>query len=179
MSASTPQTVRTTTLEMSAAPGKYPSLQTKSNLAIMHAIQIPLPFYRFLYSEVGKSHYWYLRNHLNDEDLGKVLHSSQTRINILYCDGAPAGFAELDLSHLHQRIELIYFGLCPQFLGRGLGKWFLGQTIQYAWGQKPEKLLVSTDTLDHPNALPSYQKLGFTPISYKDETMEDWLRSQG
>ncbi len=168
--------VRTTTLEMKTPPRLYPSLQIKSQLAIMRVPEIPLPFYRFLYGEIGKSHYWYLRNHLSDEELSTILHSDDTHISVLYHDGAPAGFAELDLSRLPESIELIYFGLCPQFIGRGLGKWFLGQTLRSAWEEKPEKLTVSTDTLDHSNALPLYQKLGFTPVAYKVEKMEDWLQ---
>lgn len=173
MPGKTSQIVRVTTLEMSRMPGKYPSLHTRSNLAIMHAVQIPLAFYRFLYSEIGGSHNWYLRKQMNDRKLREILHSPHTRINMLYCDGVPAGFAELNLSNMPGHIELVYFGLCPEFIGRGLGKWFLGQTVQFAWEQKPEKLVVSTDSLDHPNALPNYQKLGFSPVSYKDEAIGD------
>ena len=172
-------TVRTTTLEMNTPPRVYPSLLTKSQLAIMRVPQIPLPFYRFLYSEIGKTHYWYLRNHLGDIQLEKILHSDDTHISILYYDGAPAGFAELDHSQLPETIELIYFGLCPQYIGRGLGKWFLGQIVRTAWEFAPEKLSVSTDTLDHSHALPLYQKLGFSPVAFKVEKMEDWLQFHG
>ena len=49
-----PDIVRTTTLEMCEAPGKYPSLQTKSSLAIMHASNIPLAFYRFMIAKLAK-----------------------------------------------------------------------------------------------------------------------------
>lgn len=178
MKDNTPKIVRTTTLEMTIAPRIYPSLQIKSNLAIMHVKDIPLSFYRYLYAEVGSSHFWYLRNHLKDHELSSVVHSEYTQISVLYCDGAPAGFGELDYSEFPAKINLVYFGLCPIFIGRGLGKWFLGQTIKSAWEKKPDKLMVSTDTLDHPHALPSYQKMGFTPISFKDEKMEDWLQNQ-
>jgi GNAT superfamily N-acetyltransferase len=176
MTDNTPTTVRTTTLEMNAAPGTYPSLQIKSKLAIMQVPEIPLPFYRFLYGEIGKSHYWYLRNHLSDNELGQILHSLNTKINVLYLDGAPAGFAEFDVRHMPDTIELVYFGLCPQYIGRGLGKWFLGQMVRSAWEENPKRLKVSTDTLDHSNALPLYQKMGFAPISFKEEKMEDWLQ---
>ena len=173
-----PQTVRTTTLEMHSAPRKYPSIQTKSTLAIMQAVDIPLSFYRYLYGQVGAAHYWYVRNHLSDAQLSAVLHAPQTRINILYYDGAPAGFAELNLSQLPEFVEIVYFGLCPDYIGRGLGKWFLGQSVQFCWEQKPEYLKISTDTLDHPHALSSYQKLGFAPVAITDEPMEDWLCHQ-
>ncbi|MCP4185589.1 MAG: GNAT family N-acetyltransferase [Hyphomicrobiales bacterium] len=176
MPSSTPDTVRTTTLELNAAPRIYPTIQTKSKLAIMQVPEIPLPFYRFLYGEIGKSHYWYLRNHLSDRELAKILHSQNTKISVLYHDGAPAGFAELNLFQMPDLIEIVYFGLCPQYIGRGLGKWFLGQIVRSAWEEHPQQLKVSTDTLDHTHALPLYQKMGFTPISFKEEKMEDWLQ---
>lgn len=173
---SSPDTVRTTTLEMLAPPRVYPSLQIKSKLAIMKVPEIPLPFYRFLYGEIGRSHFWYLRNHLSDNELKNILHSKNIQISVLYCDGAPAGFAELDYSQFPEAIELIYFGLCPQYIGRGLGKWFLGQIVRSAWEDKPVRLMVSSNTLDHASALPLYQKLGFTPIAFKEQKMEDWLQ---
>ena len=57
MGDSSTDTVRTTTLEMTAPPRVHPSLLTKSKLAIMCVPEIPLPFYRYLYGEIGKSHY--------------------------------------------------------------------------------------------------------------------------
>ena len=176
MTDNSPTTVRTTMLEMRAPPRIYPTIQTKAKLAIMKVPEIPLPFYRFLYGEIGKSHYWYLRNHLSDAELAELLHHPDVQINVLYHNGAPAGFAELDFSMSPQQVELVYFGLCPQYIGKGLGKWFLGQIIHMAWEDKPEKVKVSTDTLDHKNALPLYQKLGFTPIAFKEQKMEDWLQ---
>jgi len=172
----TPDTVRTTTLEMNSVPRTYPTLQIKSKLAIMQVPEIPLPFYRFLYGEIGRSHYWYLRNHLSDSELEQILHSRNTKISVLYHDGAPAGLAELDLSQAPRVIELAYFGLCPQYIGRGLGKWFLGQIVRSVWEEKPERLRVSTDTFDHQHALSLYQKMGFSPISFKEEKIEDWLQ---
>ncbi len=176
MADSSPDTVRITRLEMLAPPRVYPSLHMKSKLAIMKVPEIPLPFYRFLYGEIGKSHFWYLRNHLSDDELKKLLHTEHVQISVLYFDGAPAGFAELNILQLPEVIELVYFGLCPQYIGRGLGKWFLGQIVRSAWEEKPARLNVSTNTLDHSSALPLYQKLGFIPIAFKEQKMEDWLR---
>lgn len=168
--------VRTTTLEMLGPPAKYPSLQTSFSLAIMAAPDIPLPFYKFLYNEIGREHYWFLRRHMSDLELEKIVHGKSIIIKVLYCNGAPAGFAELDISALPEKTNLVYFGLMPQFIGRGLGKWFLGQIIHDLWEMKPGRIVVSTDSLDHPHALPTYQKMGFSPISFKDEALQDWLQ---
>jgi hypothetical protein len=41
-----------------------------------------------------------------------------------------------------------------------------------AWAQPISKLLVNTCTLDHPRALPLYQRLGFTPYSREERFVE-------
>jgi hypothetical protein len=48
---------------------------------------------------------------------------------------------------------------------RGLGEWMLGQALTTAWSTTPARVIVSTNTLDHPAALPLYQKMGFEPVS--------------
>jgi GNAT superfamily N-acetyltransferase len=49
----------------------------------------------------------------------------------------------------------------PDFIGQGLGKYFLQWTIDKAWGYQPRRFWLHTCTLDHPAALPNYQKAGF------------------
>ncbi len=75
---------------------------------------------------------------------------ADTEIEVLYADGSPAGFFELDLSRLPHRAEIRYFGLVPEFQGRGLGGFFLSCAIDAAWAHDPEKLTINTNTLDSP-----------------------------
>ena len=51
---------------------------------------------------------------------------------------------------------------------RGLGEWMLGQAVMAAWSTTPARVTVSTNTLDHPVALPLYQRLGFEPVSQNE-----------
>ena len=46
----------------------------------------------------------------------------------------------------------------PEFVGRGLGFFFLHQATQLAWSKPIERFLVNTCTLDHRRALPLYQR---------------------
>jgi GNAT superfamily N-acetyltransferase len=57
----------------------------------------------------------------------------------------------------------------PHATGQGLGRWFLGAAIQAAWATNPKSIIVQTCTLDHPAALPLYQKLGFEPLGQSKE----------
>ncbi|MDP9138920.1 MAG: GNAT family N-acetyltransferase, partial [Pseudomonadota bacterium] len=58
-----------------------------------------------------------------------------------------------------------YFGLIPDFQGRGLGKWFLAEAIAAAWSGSPQRVIVDTCTLDGRAALPLYQRSGFVPYA--------------
>jgi GNAT superfamily N-acetyltransferase len=67
-------------------------------------------------------------------------------------------------------VEISQFGLMPEFLGRGLGKWFLLWAVDRAWGYGPQRLWLHTDTEDHPAALPNYLKAGFAV--YQEEVKD-------
>jgi GNAT superfamily N-acetyltransferase len=48
----------------------------------------------------------------------------RNELHVLHVDGKPAGFAELNRRQPDE-IELVQFGLMPEFIGQGLGKWFM------------------------------------------------------
>ena len=91
---------------------------------------------------------------------------------MLYANGVPAGYAELDCRALPV-VDLAYFGLMPEFIGRGLGAHLLTAAIENAWRHDPEKLTVNTNNLDHPKALPLYQRLGFRPVRQEAQEVDD------
>ena len=75
-------------------------------------------------------------------------------------EGVPAGFAELD-RRIEGEIELVQFGLMPQFIGQGLGRYFLRWAIVKAWGYNPRRFWSPACTKGRPAALPNYLKVGF------------------
>jgi uncharacterized caspase-like protein len=79
------------------------------------------------------------------------------------------------LSRLADEVEILYFGLMPEFQGRGLARFFLSGAIDAAWANDPKKVTIHTNTLDSPRALQLYQKLGFVPVSWSEEVVEPWL----
>ncbi len=151
-----------TYLRMDAPPAHYPQRPLNVTAALFVAPSPPLPFYRYLYFQVGVPHFWEARLRMSDAALKRAIHAPNCEITVLYVDGAPAGFFELNRKD-RQTTDLAYFGTMPHVHGRGLGAWFLGQAIHAAWAQDPDFVTVNTCTLDHPAALPLYQKLGFRP----------------
>lgn len=162
--------VTVTYLEMRQAPTRPPSHppSLKRKIALMRAEAPTVGFYRYLYNAVGADWSWYERNQLADEALAAIIQDEQVEVYVLYLDGAPAGYAELDRRRPSE-VELAYFGLIPDYIGLGVGGYMLDWAIETAWSRPIERLWVHTCTLDHPAALPVYQKAGFTP--YKQKTM--------
>jgi GNAT superfamily N-acetyltransferase len=79
---------------------------------------------------------------------------------VLYIRGVPAGYFELE-RRAEVETELCYFGLILDFIGQGLGAWFLQQAIDAAWRRETRRVFVHTSTFDHPRALGLYQRFGF------------------
>lgn len=159
-----PQALETTVtfLEMTERPAQRHAKPGNINAMLLVVRDIPLEFYRYIYFQVGIPWNWEARLRLTDQELATLVHAHETQITILYLDGAPAGFFEINKAH-RDRTDLAYFGLMPHAFGRGLGKWFLSAAIDACWADNPPKITVNTCTLDHPAALPLYQKLGFRP----------------
>ena len=153
-----------TRLEMTAPPKASLPVPINIQTAIMRAPDIPLPFYRYLYRQVGARWQWVDRLRMADEDLAKTLHDKRNNISVLYVNGAPAGFYEYFVED-EETIELSHFGLFERALGLGIGKWFLLQSLYAIWTLNPKRVTTTTNNLDHPRALQLYQMFGFSPVS--------------
>jgi len=160
-----------TFLEMKSRPSTIPPPQPKGKIALLRAERPPVHFYRYLYDAIGRDYHWVDRKKLSDAHLGNLLGDDRMEIYVLYVDGCPAGLAELDFRDATVS-HLAYFGLMPEFVGRRLGFFFLYQSALNAWTKPISKLLVNTCTLDHPRALPLYQRLGFVPYSREERYIE-------
>ena len=137
----------------------------RDGLTVVHVSSPTVPYYRSLYNAVGEPYRWLSRRKMPDEALAAIIGDPQVEMHVLHVDGIPVGFAELDRRQPNA-IELVQFGLTPDFIGQGLGKWFLQWTIDKAWSYEPKRFWLHTCTLDHPAALPNYLKAGF--VQFKE-----------
>ena len=140
----------------------------RDELSVLHLPAPGVAEYRSLYNAVGHEFHWLSRRKLSDTDLAAILQNPSNELHVLHVAGIPAGFAELDRRQSDE-IELVQFGLMREFIGQGLGKWFLQWTIDQAWSYQPRRLWLHTCTLDHPAALPNYLKAGF--VLFKQEAI--------
>ncbi len=125
--------------------------------------------FRHLYAEVGRAFRWTDRLSWTDEQIAGHLADPRTSIWLLSWQDMPAGYFELR-EHDDRSVEIAYFGLLPDFIGRGWGKYLLTRAAGAAWELGASRIWLHTCTLDHPSALPNYLKRGFRRV--RDETYE-------
>jgi GNAT superfamily N-acetyltransferase len=123
----------------------------------------PGSFFRYLYAEVGRAYHWTDRLSWTDEQVRVHLGDPAVSLWLLTSRAAPAGYFELR-THDDRSVEIAYFGLLPEYVGRGWGGYLLTRAVEAAWEMKPERVWLHTCTLDHPAALPNYLKRGFRPF---------------
>jgi GNAT superfamily N-acetyltransferase len=149
-----------TFLEMTEPPMRASLPPPRAGIEVRRATRPTLGFYRYLYDSIGRDWRWYERKLLGDAELAAIIHDPGVEVNVLWLDGVPAGLAELDRRDLPD-VELSYFGIVPEFIGQGVGRFLLDWAIHHAWRTRPRRFWVHTCDLDHPRALGVYQKAGF------------------
>lgn len=160
-----------TFLEMTAPPAQHVPAPANLRLALMRAERPPVHFYRYLYDVIGRRHSWVDRARLTDRELAEAIGGDGIEIFVAYVGGVPGGYFELDCRS-PEEIWLLYFGVVPDFHGRGLGKWLLSEALGEAWLKQPQRVRVETCTLDDPRALPLYQRMGFRPYERRHKVIE-------
>jgi GNAT superfamily N-acetyltransferase len=168
------------------APGKIASVVTflgmrarpplpdvSSSELRLRPVQTPgLDWYRALYRRAGAQWFWFSRLEMTDEQLTAVLHCPTTELFVAEREGLEIGMAELDRSQPPD-VEITFFGLFPETIGKGLGRAFMTQLLDRAWTHSAARVWLHTCNLDGPTALSFYMKCGFQPYKRAIEVADD------
>jgi len=130
-----------------------------------------IELFRFLYVEVGKNYHWIDRLPWTDEQVTEHLQKPENSIWLMTYNYETAGYFELR-ECADGSIEIAYFGLLGEFIGRGLGKHLLTRAVEQAWAEGANRVWLHTCTLDDPAALPNYLKRGFRPFKTENYFVE-------
>ncbi|NND42966.1 MAG: GNAT family N-acetyltransferase [Silicimonas sp.] len=159
-----------TYLEMEARPTyDWPHLPAGSTAALLKAESPPVWWFLALYDAVGRDYAWEDIHTWEHDEIAEWLQADVMSLYTLLDHGWPQGFFLLSDGD-DGLVNMEYFGMVPEAVGRGLGRWLLKTAVLTAWDRPgAAKLTVNTCTLDHPRALALYQKVGFTPVRREDK----------
>lgn len=116
---------------------------------------------KFLYQFVGGAWQWFDKLSWTDQQWQDLVNSERHKTWVAYNKGAIAGYYELEIQEKGD-VEILYFGLAPQFIGQGFGGGLLSHAVKSAWHlPRTRRVWVHTCTLDHPVALKNYKSRGF------------------
>ena len=125
---------------------------------------------KFLYRYVGTPYRWTDKLSETDTQWQTYIEDPKLHTWIAYYKGAIAGYVEMQQQD-NNNVEIVYFGLTPEFVGKGMGGYFLTYVLEQAWAlPNTQRVWLHTCTLDHPSAKSNYEARGF--VHYKTEVDE-------
>jgi len=116
-----------------------------------------------MFSDVGRAYGWFERLTWTNSDWDKYFSDNDVIFYLGYHRNRIIGYLEM-IHHASDEMEIVHFGLLPEFVGKGLGGYFLSQAIHAAWRFYPVRVFLNTCDTDHPAALQNYLKRGFKII---------------
>lgn len=159
-----------THLEMCAEAAQRPEADLTLELARVTAPDSD--WYLDLFRKVGAPWLWFGRLVMDRDELRRILSDERVHVYVVRDGTDEVGLLELDFRQ-HGDCELAYFGLAPEAVGGGAGRWLMNRAIRLAWAEGIARFHVHTCTLDHPAALEFYRRSGFTPYAREIEIAPD------
>ena len=156
-------------LEIDDPANLRPKRVTDPDVELTQACEPNPEFSRFLYLAVGGDLYWTERLPWGWEEWQRFLNRPELETWVLYVRGTPAGYFELERWG-DGSAKILYFGLLPEFIGRGLGGHLLTAAIQRGFAIGNGRVWVHTCSLDTKEALPNYQARGLR--IFREHTFE-------
>lgn len=161
--------VTTMFLEMTSPDQLKPKRSADPRFQVLEAVVKQWQLNRFLYELVGSAWFWKDKLSWSQAQWTEYAESDGLRTFVAYYDGSPAGYFELRTSD--GEVEIVYLGLAPKFIGRGLGGPLVSAALEKAWDMHPGRVWLHTASTAHPAALKSYLSCGMA--LYKTETEND------
>ncbi|MES0870773.1 GNAT family N-acetyltransferase [Pseudovibrio sp. SCP19] len=160
-----------THLEMLEKPALKPI--DRPDLTLQQADKIDPEAYRTLFRRVGEPWLWFARLVMNNEELEATLNKPTNEFYVAMKDGEPVGMVELNVAK-EDEVTLSYFGLVPEAVGGGAGRWLMNHAITQAFSRPTVKRFwLHTCTGDSPQALQFYIRSGFKPFKRAIEVADD------
>ena len=158
-----------TITHLELAPGDWTrrGLPPDIEVEIMREAAPTAALYLDLYDRVGRDWLWHERRLLGEEKLAALINRPGHELHIARHGGALVGYFEL------YEDEIVFFGLTPDYVGRRIGPWLLDRAIERGFARGAFRLILNTNTIDHPRALGTYRKAGFRIVGREEKELRD------
>ena len=160
-----------THLEMRAPVAARP--ERDSGLRLRRVERPDADWYLRLFRKVGAEQWmWFSRLVMAEEMLLAVLHDPKVEVYVAEGAAGEAGLLELDF-RAGGACELAFFGLAPEAIGQGAGRWLMNRALELAWREGVGRVHLHTCTLDSPQAMDFYRRSGFAAVRREVEVLRD------
>jgi GNAT superfamily N-acetyltransferase len=119
-----------------------------------------------VWNRIGAPYGWTGRSAWSVRERQEELARPGVRVWTAMVEQELAGLVELEAEPSGD-VGITYFGLIPEFIGRGFGGALLTMATDLAWtmtapnGEPVRRVWLQTSSRDHPHALPNYERRGF------------------
>ena len=115
---------------------------------------------KFFYKEIGKNHRWKDRLVWSDKNWIDYLNTVGISTYILKYKKDLVGYFEQIFHKNDFEIEIAFFGILEEYIGKKLGSYLLSEAIKKSFECGSKRVWVHTCSLDHKNALSNYLSRG-------------------
>ena len=122
-----------------------------------------------LYRDVGSAWEWVDRLPWSLEAWKNWVKRPEVLTWRVFFEGREAGYVEVE-RQAEGSVEIVYFGLLPEMIGKGLGGGMLTLAVKRIWElEGTKRVWLHTCTEDHPAAKANYEKRGFRLFRVEEE----------
>ena len=126
---------------------------------------------KFLYKQIGKKYNWVDRLEWTDDIWINYVSNKNLFTFILKKKDDLVGYSELIIHKDKKEIEIAYFGILEEYLGKKLGGYLLSEALKKSFSlHGVKRVWCHTCSLDHKHALPNYLSRGMK--IFKEETLK-------
>lgn len=145
-----------------AGQGAGPPCPVDGIRLVRHAGTLTWDRFGPLFRAVGEPWLWRDRLRRSAEEEARHLADPGIVVHIVerIADAAWLGFCEMDRRD-PAAPRVLYFGLRPDAIGGGLGRWLFDCALTETWRAGAEVVRLDTCTHDHPRARAFYESVGF------------------
>jgi GNAT superfamily N-acetyltransferase len=128
-----------------------------------------MPVVRATYERIAAPHGWLGRASWTEGAWEAWLARPGVHAFIARVAGEIAGQVEVE-TRPGGDVEIVVFGLVPEFVGKGFGGPLLTEAVRLAWkitspdGSSARRVWLHTSSRDHPHAMTNYRRRGFHEV---------------